>query len=293
MIGILLGLSSAICFAAGAILFKVGQRTRSNDNGLFLSVLVNVVILGAAAALLTWPAWSVSGFIALLFGGVIGTVGGRSSNLKAIRMIGPSRANAFITANPVAAAIAGWFVLNEKLGLEEFIGGGLVIVGLLLLIRWRSAPAPATRDPPPTAGYLWAIAAPIFFGTAFVVRKWGLARFPGPVIGAFVGAVAAFLVISAFDAKGGKLSERLRTNFITVSWWYVGAGVFTTLALLSQFTAFSYLPAWVVGILQGTQGLWTLLLGWWFLRQEEQIDRRLVGVVVLVMVGVTLIGLEV
>lgn len=293
MIGILLGLSSAIFFASAAIMFKVGQRTRPTDNGLFLSVVVNVIVLGSIAAWLAWPVWSGSGFIALLLGGVIGTVGGRSSNLKAIRMIGPSRANAFLTANPVVAAIAGWFVLDERLGLQELAGGALVLIGLLLLIRWRSAPATVDGEPPPTAGYLWALAAPTFFGLAFVVRKWGLARFPSAVIGAFIGAVAAFLLISAFDARAGKMSDRLRSNFTTVSWWYVGAGVFTTLALLSQFTAFGYLPAWVVGILQGTQGLWTLILGWLFLRHEEQIDRRLVGVVVLVMVGVTLIGLEV
>jgi drug/metabolite transporter (DMT)-like permease len=293
MIGILLGLSSAICFASGAIFFKVGQRSRPDDNGLFLSVLVNVLLLGSVAAFLTWPAWSPSGFVALLIGGVIGTVGGRSSNLKAIRMIGPTRANAFLTANPVVAAISGWFVLDEALGLQELLGGALVILGLLVLVRSRSAPATSSGQPPPTAGYVWAIAAPTFFGMAFVVRKWALARFPGPVIGAFIGAVAAFLVISALDVRAGKLSATFRSNLTTISWWYVGAGVFTTLALLSQFTAFSYLPAWVVGILQGTQGLWTLLLGWIFLRQEERIDRALIGVLLLVMVGVTLIGLEV
>lgn len=293
MTGILLGLSSAICFAAGAILFRVGQRSRPYDNGLFLSVLVNVILLGLVAAFLAWPAWNLSGFLALLVGGVIGTVGGRSSNLKAIRLIGPTRANAFLTANPVVAAIAGWFVLGERLGLQEFAGGALVILGLLVLVRSRSGPVSSSGGPPPSVGYLWAVAAPTFFGLAFVVRKWGLARFPGPVIGAFIGAVAAFVVISAIDARAGRLGVTARSNLGNVSGWYAGAGVFTTLALLSQFTAFSYLPAWVVGILQGTQGLWTLLLGWIFLRREERIDRTLVGVVILVMAGVTLIGLEV
>jgi drug/metabolite transporter (DMT)-like permease len=290
--GILLGLAAAICFAAAAIFFRVGQRSRPDDNGLFLSILVNVLIMGFIAALLTWPTWNLEGFVALAVGGVIGTVGGRSSNLKAIRIIGPSRANAYVTATPVAAAIAGWFLLDETLGFQEFVGGSLIVVGLLWLVRSRSA-ALGFDSPPPVAGYLWAVAAPTFFGLAFVVRKWGLARFPGAVIGAFIGAVAALLVTSALDAGVGKLRSTLRTNLRDASWWYVGAGVFTTLALLSQFTAFSYLPAWVVGILQGTQALWTLALGWIFLRQEEHIDRTLVGVVLLVMSGVTLIGLEV
>ncbi len=293
MTGILLGLSSAISFATGAIFFKVGQRTRPHDNGLFTSILVNVALLGITAALVSQPAWNAAGFVAFVIGGVIGTVGGRASNLKAIRLIGPSRANAFLTANPVVAAIAGWFLLSEAVGLQEFVGGALVILGLLLLILSRSAPLDAWGQPSPRAGYLWAIAAPICFGLAFVVRKWGLTRYPGSIIGAFVGASAALLLVSALQARSGQFSTTVRSNLRTVSWWYVGAGVATSLALLAQFAAFSHLPAWVVGILQGTQGLWTLILGWLFLRQEERIDRALVGSVLLVVAGVTLIGLEV
>jgi drug/metabolite transporter (DMT)-like permease len=292
MTGLALGLSSAICFSAASICFKIGQRTQSGDNGLWLSVAVNTVLLGSIVAFLTWPPWSLSGFIALVIGGVIGTVGGRSSNLKAIRFIGPSRANAFLTANPVVAALAGWFILDEKLGLQEFVGGALVILGLLWLILSRSAPA-SEEVAPPTKGYFWAIAAPIFFGSAFVVRKWGLERIPDAVIGAFLGSTAAFIIITVVDARGSKLVETVRANVRPIAWWYLAAGVFSTLALLSQYSAFAYLPAWVVGILQGTQGLFTLLLGWVFLRQEEHIDRTLVGSIFLVMMGVVLIGLEV
>lgn len=293
MTGIVLGFSSAICFAIAAVFFKVGQRTRQVDNGLFTSIVVNVALLGIIAAITTWPQWNATGFIAFVIGGVVGTVGGRASNLKAIRLIGPSRANAFLTANPVVAAITGWFVLGEGLGLQEFAGGAVVILGLLLLIRSRSVAATASGLPTPIAGYLWAVAAPTCFGLAFVIRKWGLARYPGAVIGAFIGAAAALLVVSALEARTDRLWVTVRSNFETVSWWYVGAGVFTSLALLAQFASFAYLPAWVVGILQGTQGMWTLILAWIFLRREERIDRALVVTVLLVMVGVTLIGLEV
>ncbi len=291
MTGLLLGLSSAIWFASASIFFKIGQRANSSDNGLFLSVFVNVVLLGAVSSLLTWPPWTWTGVTALLVGGVIGTVGGRSSNLRAIRAIGPSRANAFLTANPLVAAIVGWFVLDERLGLQEATGGALVIGGLLWLVRARSAPGGDLR--PPRSGYLWAAAAPTFFGLAFVVRKWGIEHFPSPVAGAFIGACAALVVTSALDAGVGRLGSTLRTNLGRVSWWYLGAGVFTTLALLSQFTAYGYLPAWVVGILQGTQGIWTLLFGWIFLRQEEHIDRTLVATIAVVAIGVALIGLEI
>lgn len=291
--GFVLGLGAGISFAAASILFRIGQRSRPDDDGMWMSVLLNSVVLGVVSLFLAWPEWNALGVGSLVVGGVIGTFGGRSSNLKAIRLIGPSRANAFLTGNPVFAALFGWFVLGETLGLREFAGGALVIMGLLWIVRVRSAPAASPAgEALPTAGYLWAVAAPILFGTSFVFRKWGVENFPGPVIGAFIGSVAALVVVSAFQARAGKLAKVAPTSLRSVSWWFVGAGLFTTLALLSQFTAFEFLPAWVVGILQGTQGLWTLLLGWLFLRKEERIDRSLVGAILLVMVGMVLIGLE-
>ena len=40
--------------------------------------------------------------------------------------------------------------------------------------------------------------------------------------------------------------------------------------------AFASAPAWVVSVLQGTQALWVLLLGYLFLRGEERLDLTVV-----------------
>ncbi len=107
-----------------------------------------------------------------------------------------------------------------------------------------------------------------------------------------MGAAAAYLVILMIEAARGKLAERARSNFMNVSWWFVAAGVTTSLALLSQFQAFAYLEAWVVGILQATQAIWTIALSLVFLRGDERIDVPLLGSVLLVVAGVVLISLQ-
>jgi drug/metabolite transporter (DMT)-like permease len=81
-------------------------------------------------------------------------------------------------------------------------------------------------------------------------------------------------------------------NVTAIPWWFVGAGVATSFALLSQFTAFGYLPAWVVGILQATQGIWAILLSVMFLKGDERVDGALIGSVVLVVSGVVLIAAQ-
>lgn len=290
--GFIFGLATAMFFAAGSILVRVGQRNRTGDDGVFMTVLVNVVALGIVASSVGAPVWDTSGILALMLGGVIGTVGGRTLILRAIRLIGPSRANAFMTGTPVVAAIAGWIILGESLTVVEAFGGLIVIMGLLLLILTRSGAGGRDAGLSPFSHYLIAALAPAFFGLAFVIRKWGLARFDSVVIGAFIGSATAFVVIVLIDLLRGHFQNRIEINLSSIPWWFVGAGIATSLALLSQYTAFGYLPAWVVGILQATQGIWTIGLSLLFLRGDEHIDRVLVGSVLLVVAGVVLIGIQ-
>ena len=289
--GIVFGLTAAFCFSLTSVLVRIGQRTRPNDDGVFISVLVNVIVLGIYAALVPWPAWDTSAMISFIIGGVIGTVGGRTSLLRAVRLIGPSRSNAFLTGTPAVAALAGWLALGETLTPIEVLGGTIVALGLLWLIRARSGDAGGGAQAP-LFHYVIAAGAPISFGLAFVFRKWGLERFDSSVVGAFVGAASAYLVIVLIDAVRGVLGERARSNFRDPSWWFVGAGISTSAALLSQFTAFTYLEAWVVGILQATQGIWIIILSILFLKGDERIDRALIGSVALVIAGVVLIALQ-
>ncbi len=291
-VGFAFGTAAAIFFSSTSILVRVGQRTRPDDDGVFMSVFVNVVLLGFAAALATRPEWDTSAIVALVIGGVIGTVAGRTALLRGIRLIGPSRSNAFMTGAPVAAAVAGWVALGETLTPIEVLGGAIAVGGLLWLILARSADTAADHVPVPLSYYLIAAIAPLSFGLAFVFRKWGLERFPSSVIGAFIGSAAAFAVIALIEAGRRRLASRARANFGNVSWWFVAAGVTSSLALLSQFQAFTYLEAWVVGVLQGTQGIWTIALSIIFLRGDERIDVPLVGSVLLVTAGVVLISLQ-
>lgn len=300
--GILLGLASGICFSVASTLARFGMRSRSRDDGVFMSILVNLIVLGGLTPLIDLPAWNTEGVVALAVGGMLGTFGGRATNLRSVRIIGPSRANAFLTGGPLVAAIGGWIVLDERISLVGGFGGLLVLTGLYRILRSRTAAvaigpsgAPLTEEPEPqprqdpSAGFALAMAAPVLFGLAFVVRKWGLEFYPSAVGGAFIGASAGMTVQLLGDTATGQIRRRLRENLRGIPWWFVGAGVFTSAALISQFLAFGYLPAWIVGLLQGTQVVWTLLLAAIVLRREERIDRNLMVSVLLVFVGVTAI----
>lgn len=299
MIGVVLGVTTGALFAAGAVLARIGQRHRPNDDGLLMTVLVNVLVLGIISLTVTAPEWSLAGVIGLAIGGVLGTLLGRSTNLRAVRLVGATRTSAFMTGTPLVAAVAGSIMLGENVDAVDGMGGLLVIAGLLALVRARAIPTSiidgvATPADQRTVrlGFVFAAAAPVFFGLSFVVKKWGLIRYDSAVLGAFIGAFTALLIVVLLDASSGRIGRRIRENFREIPWWFVAAGVAMSGALLTQFAAFSYLEAWLVGVLQGTQGIWALLLGWLFIRKEERIDRWIVISVLLVAAGVTLIGIQ-
>lgn len=299
MIGVILGLVTGALFATGSVLARIGQRHRPHDDGLLMTILVNVLVLGLIALAVTAPEWSTAGVIGLAVGGVLGSLMGRFAALRAVRLVGATRASAFMTGSPLAAAVAGWIVLGENVELLDGLGGLAVIVGLLVLVRARATPTSmldgvATSAEPKTVrkGFIFATAAPLFFGLGFVVKKWGLLRYDDAVLGALIGSTAAFAVLVAMDTFGGRIALRAEENFRRIPWWFVGAGIAMSAALLTQFAAFSYLDAWLVGVLQGTQGIFALVLGWILIREEERIDVWVAASVFLVVAGVTLIGVQ-
>lgn len=299
MIGIALGLSAGALFAAGTVLARIGQRYRPQDNGLLMTILVNVIVLGGLSLTVDPPAWSTSGVLSLALGGVLGSVMGRYSSLRAVRLVGATRTSAFMTGSPVVAAIAGWLVLGEEVGVLDGAGGLVVIAGLLALVRARSKPTSVIDGAATVAdkgairlGFILASAAPVFFGLGFVVKKWGLIRFDEAILGAFIGLTTSLIVVICLDAANGQIGRRIKENLSDIPWWFVGAGVAMSGAVLSQFAAFAYLPAWLVGVLQGTQGIFALGLSLAFVRKEERIDRWVVASVMLVAAGVALIGIQ-
>ncbi len=243
LIGPAFGLLTAVFFAGGSILVRIGQRDRPDDDGVFMTVLVNVVVLFVATLFVEPPEWNQQGIIALVVGGIIGTVLGRTFLLRTVRLLGPSRASGFVVGTPVVAAIGGWIVLGESITIIEGVGGAITLIGFWLLAKALST-GNITDEKPPVWYYLVAVGAPLFFGTAFVFRKYGLNLYPDSYRGAFIGAASAFPLIVLIDLLRGQLGERIRSNFSQINWWFVTGGVASGRRLASAKSTAFWVSAW-------------------------------------------------
>lgn len=311
--GIFIGALSGACFALGNVLARRGMRYRAGDNGLFMTVFVNVAVLGVvlavASRITSLPPVNLAGLSAFLLAGVVGTGIGRGSGLAAVRLIGAARQSLFQTAVPLVTLLLSWLLLNERIGWLQGLGGIVVLAGLGVQVTQRMtapalvaaaaspgspdvpSPGAGVADPYRRRGYSLAALGTLAFGSAFVIRKFGIAAYPDALAGALWGSVASLAVIIARDAVSGRLRQVLTDNFRHASWWFVGAGFATGLALVCQILALNHLPAWTVSLLHGTQSLWVLLWSALLLGTEERVSARLIGALALVLTGVAMITL--
>lgn len=287
--GIVLGLASAALFGLGGTCSKRGMVGRPTDDGMLPMLAVNMGIVGLILPFAPAAAFDGVGFAAFVVGGFLGTFLGRSTNLRAIRRLGPIRANTFLTTTPIVTAIIGWLLLGEALSPLAGAGSAAAIAGLW----WMSQP-PKKPSATPTSrlragAYAAALASPLFFGTAFVLRKFGIEHYASPVVGALVGVAVALVVLLGHEALSRRLRGRLDAYRRSMPWWFVWAGVATGVAVVLQFATYELLPAWTVSLFQATQVLWTL--GWsaLILRRDETFDRRTLAGIALVVTGIAVV----
>lgn len=149
--GVLFAMISAIGFALTYVLIRKGVRPDDPDNGLMITMLINVLILCVASVAL-WmvvpPPELLPGAVAwFVVAGLLGPLVGRNALFGGIRRIGSGRAAAIKNNAPVVTVVTAVVFLGEELTLQAIAGATLVTSGLLLLAYEAFAKGPSGPQP--------------------------------------------------------------------------------------------------------------------------------------------------
>ena len=144
-IGDLFALCAIVLFAGYTVLLK-----RAKFELPTLPLLVILLAAGSVSAL-PFSLWEIAhgehehlattGYLALAYSGVIG--GGLLYFLYnwSITVLGAGRAGTLVYTQMIFASFFAWLILGEAIKWYHFVGGGLVIVGVLLVTLLRPKPA--------------------------------------------------------------------------------------------------------------------------------------------------------
>ena len=145
LLGVLLGLSAAVCQVVFISVSRNGYRTVPADAATLVILLTSVVggsllaLVAGQSGGLTAPFRSPDSWLILFLAGVVAAGVSSLLFLTAIRTIGGTRTGILMLWEPVVGVILAGLWLGEKVAPIQAVGGVLVLVGALVL-QLRSDP---------------------------------------------------------------------------------------------------------------------------------------------------------
>ena len=221
-------------------------------------------------------------------GGILGTALGRWINAVGLDKVGATVNSAASSARPLFTAIIAMIWLGE-IGEPLLYWGILILVsGIVLLTFSKGGNIQGWH--PRTLWIPLAGAAVLAIGN--VIRRFGLMTTSITVLEALtINQTAAFIVLLSSILTGGRRHNLLQATRVSYL-FFITAGIFGAVALISLFAALENGPVSVVDPLVGTQPLFTTAIAYFLLNDLERITWGLIGGVLLVVIGASMIMLS-
>lgn len=215
--GELAALATALCWTVTAMAFESAGRRIGSVSVNFLRLFMAFVLLaaftlvsrGAVLPLSAPPrAWlwlSLSGLVGLTFGDLC--------LFQAFVVVGSRISMLIMALAPPITALIGFLALGEVLRLQDFVGMGLTIAGIALVVLERESDAPGARRRHPLQGVLLAFGGALGQAGGLVLSKLGIGQLDAfsatqiRVLAAIAGFLLIYLVIGWWPKLIRSLSD--------------------------------------------------------------------------------------
>jgi drug/metabolite transporter (DMT)-like permease len=288
MLGDLLALASATCFAISNVTIARGARPEGEDNGAFVSLLLTTAIAGAGWLALGlargFEAPSLRAILWFAGAGVFTAYVGRVFFYQSVERLGAMRSSALKRLNPFFAVVLGVLVLSEPITRGMGVGLVLIVASFAVLVAGTRAPT-VGESKAGRFGYLFGVVSALGYSTGYLLRKVGLADAHDAMLGAAVGCAVGALLFLATAAFRADYARAVRATFARPNPWLIGAGVMSSFGQILYFAALNESPMSRVALICSMEVFVTLFLGYAFLRKRERLTPALIAAAVLGVAG--------
>lgn len=136
ILGIVLAITSALCWGGGAIFARLGLQNIKATTGTLISVVSSLLVVAVLALLLNFDEVRRLSLTALWWFGVTGVLSytlGRRFDYSAIKYIGATRATALVASAPLFAMFLAVALIGERVN-SLIVSGTLIIVAGVYLV---------------------------------------------------------------------------------------------------------------------------------------------------------------
>jgi DME family drug/metabolite transporter len=261
---------AALCFSITHVLVRRGLVGSNALTCSIVSLTTSAVVFWILVLFLVplstlWtPAigyFIAAGFFAPAIGQTLGYLG--------IERIGVARAMPIVNSAPIFSSIFAVLFLDEVWLLQNIIGTGLVILGVIVLSSGKPADGGWRK-----LDIIYPILAALAFGISTTLRKSGLMVFPRPILAAAVTVgTGLFVLLALVQMQGGRRVLILsRKN----AGWFFAAALVNTAAVLSVFSALNVGQVVRVEPLIACNPLLTIIWTGILLKEIERLSARVI-----------------
>lgn len=302
----ILALTAAVAFALYTVVVERGLAAVDDPEGtspamaaaFYFTVVAFVVFWGLATARgLLYSAFTPGNVWPFLVAGIAYPALFRFLYYESIDRVGASVASAIMGAYPAVSALTAVAALGEVLPSTAGFGIVLIIGGVVLLQLTRQGDGDVEDvvgqklSASGAVDLLFPILTMLVTGSSYVLIKFGLNSWPGdPITATAITQTPALFIFGAW-ALTPEARRQLRVPRVAL-YAFLGASVFNVVGWLGQFYALKLGTVVTVVPLLNTIPLMVLVFSYAEARQLPS-SPRVIGAVVAIIVGVTLVRLPV
>jgi drug/metabolite transporter (DMT)-like permease len=307
MLGVILGLVSAVAFGANTIITRRGMFRVSSNYVATITVfsgpiffLIIASISGDIFRLRQIP-WLAYLFLAL--SGVSHFALGRTWGYRSIQLIGSTRSNLVTSLHPIVTIILAMIILKETVTFIMVIGILCTLTGpLLIFLKEQMIESDSQFNknlhgknfdkPTLYKGMLYGIGAAIFWGSSAIFIKLGLEHGGYPIAGTLIAYLTASIAITPSALFNKEHREELLNGDKLSFKMALFSGLTVNLGQFLRYIALGFGSAIVVSMMLRTIPLWVLFFAFIFIRKYESFSRWVLLGNALVMIGAVLVLLS-
>jgi len=280
---IFLALCASFLFGLALVLTQFGLRYMRPAEGMLISIpLVTAIAWAIAAFQLDWQGWRIEAAAIFLAVGLFYPAAVTLLTYEANRTMGPAIAGSLGNLAPLFAVLGAMILFGDLPTPLQLLGVLAIIAGIAVLSLGRDS---FSRTWPLVALAL-PLTASVIRGAAQPVVKTGLAIWPSAFAASLLGlTVSTVLVLGAALIRHRGIPSGFSRRGV---FWFACVGTANTLAVLTLYAALTRGSVVLVAPLAATYPLVTLVLGAALLR-SERVTARLVGGILITVVGVALL----
>ena len=289
MIGTALALFSA---AASGISVILVRKHSTESNALNVSLIISWVgmaILWPLAIFLTdFATINLAGILVFAVSGVLTPGIVRLLYYSGLKKLGAPVNSSVFSVYPLYSVLLAVLLLGEMLSLENWVGVLLVILGgALVEMSSREINSGVKYN---RRNLIFPILGGLTLGVSSIIRKYALDIYNAPVLGVAVAYTFSFLphAVMLMGSRSTRKDLSLKRDFRF--FWIAGIG--QAISWILSFYALSYERVSIITPLLSVEPLFVALFAYIYLKDLEQVSRKLVVSIILTFLGVVLVTVK-